>query len=242
MGRVLQAVRFMALHYPVDPDRVVLAGVSDGATGVYAVANAACAPFAGFIAVSGFGGMLPAFGMPLVAGNLMQRPIYNVNAGRDRLYPLDRVNEFLDRLRDQGVEVLRKEYPDEEHGFDYRDREWEAMAGLLRRWRRPRRTGLAWTFISGVPNCPPGLAAWSISRRPATIRGHRQNGLLHLDADGLARAAVVVPDAAKEPYRVVTLGTERRIRVETSAESYLSLMQRSCNPRVADRRVVIVEM
>ena len=85
LSRVLQTLRFMTLHYPVNPDKVFLAGVSDGATGCYAAANTIPGPFAGFIAISGFGGMLPQVGMELVPGNLMQRPIYNVNAGLDRI-------------------------------------------------------------------------------------------------------------------------------------------------------------
>jgi len=113
----------MTLHYPINPDKVFLAGVSDGATGCYAVANTMCGPFAGFIAVSGFGGMLPQMGIQLFPSNIMQRPIYNVNAGKDRIYPIEEVRKFLDWLTNSGVAIERKEYPDELHGFDYRGKE-----------------------------------------------------------------------------------------------------------------------
>jgi hypothetical protein len=41
----------------------------------------------------------------------MQRPIYNVNAGRDRLYPIDMVEKFLDAMEREGVGVMRRTYP-----------------------------------------------------------------------------------------------------------------------------------
>jgi len=107
--RILQTLRYMTLHYPINPNKVFLSGVSDGATGCYAAANTINAPFAGFIAVSGFGGMLPAVGMHLVPANLALRPIYNVNAGRDRIYPIDLVKRFIADLRLQGVGIIEKE-------------------------------------------------------------------------------------------------------------------------------------
>ena len=103
--RILQTLRFMTLRYPINPAKVFLAGVSDGATGCYAVANTACGPFAGFFAISGFGGMLPQVSMDLIPANIMQRPIYNVNAGKDRIYAIAQVKMFLNWLMARGVRV-----------------------------------------------------------------------------------------------------------------------------------------
>ncbi|MBD3320491.1 MAG: hypothetical protein GF350_05270, partial [Chitinivibrionales bacterium] len=80
LSRILQSVRYMTLHFPVNPDKIFLAGVSDGATGCYAAANTICGPFAGFIPVSGYGGLLTKLGIPLIPQNIMQRPIYNIYA------------------------------------------------------------------------------------------------------------------------------------------------------------------
>jgi dienelactone hydrolase len=240
--RILQTVRYMTLHYPVDPARIVLAGVSDGATGVYAVANAACGPFAGFIAVSGFGGMLPRLGMELVPDNLMQRPIYNVNAGEDHLYPIDRVEAFVAGLRAAGVDIISNIYPDEKHGFAYREREWATLTGMLKRWRRPNRTAFAWRFVPHVPNHPPALAAWSIAARPASIRGHWRDDMLHLKSTGLHSAAVVITDAGEDAYRVSVRESQRRMSVSTASPLYLALMRTRSTPRIGHDRIVAVEM
>ena len=53
LSRILQTLRYMALHYPVNPDKIFLAGVSDGATGCWAAANCIAGPFAGFFPTVG---------------------------------------------------------------------------------------------------------------------------------------------------------------------------------------------
>ena len=66
--------------------------------------------------------MLTQMGLTLVPSNLMQRPIYNVNAGKDRLYPVEYVAKFVEWLKSEGVDITSRFYPDEEHGFDYREK------------------------------------------------------------------------------------------------------------------------
>lgn len=196
LSRILQTVRYLSLHYPIDPDKVFLVGVSDGATGCYAAANTIPGPFAGFVAVSGFGGLLPQLGMPLVPTNLMQRPIYNINAGRDRLYSLEHVKGFLDRLTQAGVNVKRKFYPDEKHGFDYREREFGTIAGLIRRWSRPRRNGISWTRVPGYPNRAdnlPLIQPQPEQTPPATIKGYWRDDTLVVRTHGVAEAVVHFP-------------------------------------------------
>jgi acetyl esterase/lipase len=159
LSRILQTLRYMSLHYPINPDKVFLAGVSDGATGCYAAANTIAAPFAGFIAISGFGGMLPQLGIQLHPENLMQRPIYNVNAGRDHLYPVVIVNKFLDRLAQDGVGIKRMVYPEEAHGFDYRDRECGTLCSLIRAWSLPEAGTVNWIASRRLPCNIRGIAA-----------------------------------------------------------------------------------
>jgi len=136
MGRIIHAVRYVGIMYDIDTNKIILAGVSDGATGCYAVASAlgGDGPFAGFFAVSGFGGMLPQLGARLSAGNLRKRPIYNVQGGKDHLYPIEAVNGFIEYLRGEGVPVTSKVYPDEGHGFDYREREYSEFVERIKAW------------------------------------------------------------------------------------------------------------
>ena len=170
LQRIMQTMRYMTIRYPIDPNRVFLAGVSDGATGCYMAANTIGSPFAGFLAISGYGGMLTQMGIPLIAANLMQRPIYNINAGQDHLYPLENVNSFLDKLEQQGVYLKRSVYLDEKHGFDYREKEFGAIAGLLRGWRKPEySSSAAWAFLPGFPALAPGIIEWHIVDNPAKL-------------------------------------------------------------------------
>lgn len=153
ISRILQTLRFITLYYPIDPNKIFLAGVSDGATGCYAAANTIPSHFAGFIAVSGFGGMLSYFGIKLSSENLMQRPIYNVNSGKDRLYPIEVVNEFLDSLQEKGVNIFRKIYPEEEHGFEYRYKEAGEICKIIREWSKPQNPSIYARIPQDFPYC-----------------------------------------------------------------------------------------
>jgi pimeloyl-ACP methyl ester carboxylesterase len=193
LSRILQTLRFMTLNYPVNPRKVFLAGVSDGATGCYAAANTIPAPFAGFIAVSGFGGMLPALGMRLEPGNFRQRPIYNVNAGLDHIYPVEEVRNFILSLQEQGVAITSKIYPDEKHGFDYRMKEMGTLAGLVRTWSRPESKGFSWTFIPGVPNLPDNCVHWTLSSDNATVHAFWRHDTLVVRAKGVQSLTALFP-------------------------------------------------
>jgi pimeloyl-ACP methyl ester carboxylesterase len=191
--RILQTLRFMTMRYPINPDKVFLAGVSDGATGCYAAANTACGPFAGFIAVSGFGGMLPQVSMPLIPANIRQRPIYNVNAGKDRIYSISQVVQFLDWLKQNGVMIDHKEYPDEQHGFDYRAREFGTLANYIRTWSKPTPVnGIEWTFVPGFPYCVDNLidCVTDNTAQSIFIKASWESDTLNISAGGMKEMIV----------------------------------------------------
>ena len=137
-GRIAHAVYYVNTMYAVDTAKIFLAGVSDGATGCYAAASApdVSKMFAGFFAISGFGGMLQNLGFPLSVAYMRDRPIYNIQGGKDRLYPISAVTDFIEYLQKNGVPVTSKIYPEEEHGFDYKEREFPKLAELVREWER----------------------------------------------------------------------------------------------------------
>jgi len=217
--RILQALRFMSLHYPINPDKVFLAGVSDGATGCYAAANTIPAPFAGFIAVSGFGGMLPMVGMPIAPGNLKGRLIYNVNAGHDRIYPIENVEDFIHTLHDQGVSVLSKVYPDELHGFSYRHKEMGTLANMLRTWSKPLSRRISWTFIDGFPNCPDDILDCKTVSREAELVGFWSHDTLSLRWKGIDAVTLYFPTVTA-PRKVVCnlLSDEGKTRTCSAAK------------------------
>ncbi|MBN2188071.1 MAG: dienelactone hydrolase family protein [Chitinispirillaceae bacterium] len=245
LSRILQTLRFMTLHYPVNPGKVFLAGVSDGATGCYAAANAIPAPFAGFIAVSGFGGMLPMLGMRLEPGNLRQRPVYNVNGGLDHIYPAENVREFIRLMQEQGAAITSKIYPDEKHGFDYRAREMGALAGLVRAWSRPTGAVFSWTFVPGVPNLPDNLLGWTLSSDNASVKAFWRCSTLVVRARGVQSLTVSLPAAAPGERIVCRTSTDagtKRVRtlspLKRSRPRDLDLMVKRCFPETSATRPI----
>ena len=213
--RILQTLRFMTLRYPINPAKVFLAGVSDGATGCYAVANTACGPFAGFFAVSGFGGMLSQVSMDLIPTNIMQRPIYNVNAGKDRIYAIAQVKMFLDWLIARGARIEHMEYPYEEHGFDYRDKEFGALAGYIRNWAKPEnKTGINWTFVPGFPSCADNLIASTLDNTAQShfVNASLNNDTVSVNAEGIKEMIISFPDFDKKGIIVKTGKKTRKVR------------------------------
>jgi dienelactone hydrolase len=240
ISRILQTVRFMTLNYPVNPDKIFLAGVSDGAAGCYAAANAICGPFAGFIAVSGYGGMLFQLGMNLYPDNIMQRPILNINAGKDHIYPIEEVRKFLDWLSANGVPVERKEYPEENHGFDYRDKEYGHLARFIRTWSRPSAgRSVSWTFIRGFPNLPDNLVQWDLQPEVSeqTIRAYWTNDTLQIKAAGIRSAAFAFPGNTDADAKKITVRINgsalRRVPVLSRGDTplFLALVQHNLFPR-----------
>lgn len=248
LSRILQTIRYMTLHYPVNPDKVFLAGVSDGATGCWAAANTIAAPFAGFIAISGYGGMLPQLGMKLYPENLMQRNIYNVNAGRDRLYPLETVNSFLDWMEQQGVGVLRKTYPDEEHGFDYRDRELGTLCELLRSWSRPAAGGAVnWQAQGGYPFSIDGVVSVEGNGSSSfSFRKFSRNDTIFLQTAGLGRLRMYFEtdrSGGAEKYISINNGKPRRFKRQVPDNStVLQYMKQRCFPIITDGVVVTIPL
>ncbi len=185
--RILQTIRYMTLQYPIDKNKIFLSGVSDGATGCYAAANSINGPFAGFFAISGYGGMLPNLGIRISLENMKRRPIYNINAGNDRLYSLPIVERFLDYLVQSGIPLERKIYPEEQHGFDYREKEVPALVERIRSWSKPEEQSFNWELIDGLPNAPEEIVDFEKqnSNQPAKLKVVVSGTELHISAENL---------------------------------------------------------
>jgi hypothetical protein len=226
LDRILQTIRFMTLYYPIDPDRIFLFGVSDGATGCWTAINCINGPFAGFFAISGFGGMLPSIGCELYTQNISQRPIYNVNAGNDRLYPLDIVNKFLDYMQLQNIKLIRKIYPDEEHGFDYRDKEYGTICNYIRTWSRPSENTISWSFAAGMPNRPSSIINWEFedAANIRTIHAVFRNDTLNIDVQGISSVTLELPTVSDNLF--VKSSNGRIKKLPSINSNYLKLQSK----------------
>ena len=246
LERILQTVRYMTLHFPIDPKRIFLAGVSDGGTGCYGAANAIQGPFAGFIAISGYGGLLTKLGIELHPINLMQRPIYNINAGKDRLYNPQAVQQFLDSLEKSGVLLKRKFYPDEEHGFEYREKEKETLAQIITSWCKSDRETISWIITDNVPNIADNLLTWKIccNENGRYIGAYWQNDTLNVKSNGICSFTMISSKkTAGKLYCKTGKGEVEPLQVtELNTQLHLDLMQHYCYPEIIEKALFQVEV
>jgi len=104
--------------YNVDENRVVVAGVSDGATGAYYIAMRDTTPYASFLPLNGFLMVLANGEIDdgrIFPNNLVNKPLFVVNGGKDRLYPISIVEPFTRHLMASGVSIDYHPQPEGEH-------------------------------------------------------------------------------------------------------------------------------
>jgi len=247
MERIMQTIRFMTLSYPVNPDKIFLAGVSDGATGTYAVANTIGSPFAGFIAVSGYGGMLFQLGMNLYPPNLAQRPIVNINAGQDRIFPIAVVRQFTDWLTANGVNVDKTEYPNEQHGFDYRPKEFGHLANCIRTWHKPQNTLAAiWSIVKGFPNVIDNCTSFELSKESTDpkISAYWKNDTFMVKSTGLHSATFSFPAVhSQDIFASINGSSAKKISaLRNTGEQILNTVQHSFFPQIQHCTLYKIEL
>ena len=109
--RQLENIRAILDHvkrsYNVDENRVVLSGVSDGATAAYYVAMREVTPFASFLPLNGAIAVLRSSNVTLdgelYPNNYLNKPFFIVNGGKDPLYPTSLVEPYIEHMRKNGV-------------------------------------------------------------------------------------------------------------------------------------------
>ena len=153
--------------YNVDENRVVLSGVSDGGTGAYYTAMRDTTPFASFLPLNGFIAVLEAETAEadgdLFPNNLLNKPLFIVNGGRDPLYPTSVVDPYIEHLTRSGVEVVYRPQPAAAHDTSW----WPEIEDSFERFvadhpRRPLPDALSWE--SGSPHIP-SRAHWLVIER-----------------------------------------------------------------------------
>ncbi len=107
--------------YNVDENRVYLLGVSDGATGAYYHAFKATTPWAGFLPFNGHPVVLanPASDVDgeMYPTNLRNKPLFVVNGGVDRLYPVSSVAPFIQLFQRAGIDLDFRPQPEAGHNM-----------------------------------------------------------------------------------------------------------------------------
>ena len=164
--------------YNVEENRVVLSGVSDGATGALYVAMRETTPFASILPLNGYLLVLALRDIDdglIFANNLRNKPIFAVNGGRDPLYPTRVVDPTIEHLKHGGVTVDYHPQPNAAHNTSW----WPEIKDVFE------------AFVREHPRRPlPDTLTWEMGNSAAFNRAHwlviDRLGAQKSDAKGLA--------------------------------------------------------
>jgi hypothetical protein len=186
--------------YNIDENRVVLSGVSDGATGAYYIAMRDTTPFASFLPLNGFIMVLANDEIDdgrIFPNNLRNKPMFVVNGGRDRLYPARRIEPFTRHLMSNGVEIAYHLQPEGEHNTRW----WPQVRDLFEK------------FVADHPRDPhPDRLTWQ-----AADHSHNRAHWLVIDELG------AVPGEAKELPDVNRVDSSESAMIQTEDRMFNSL-------------------
>jgi hypothetical protein len=152
--------------YNIDENRVVVAGVSDGATGAYYIAMHDTTPYASFLPLNGFIMVLANGEIDdgrIFPNNLRNKPLFVVNGGRDRLYPTGIVEPFTHHLRSSGVQIDYHPQPDGEHNTKW----WPELKDTFEQFvadhpRDPHPDKLTWDAADPEGRAAHNRAHWLV--------------------------------------------------------------------------------
>jgi hypothetical protein len=120
LARILDQLK---RRYNIDENRVYLTGVSDGGTGVYYMAFRDVTPWASFLPLIGHMAVLATKSVladgEMYPGNAINKPLYVVNTGRDRMYPAHLTQIYVDHLSKLGGSVVFRVYPELDHSTEW---------------------------------------------------------------------------------------------------------------------------
>jgi hypothetical protein len=179
VDNILRVVDRLKRRYNIDETRIYLTGISDGGTGTYYMAMKDPTVWSAFLPLNG---SIKVLGNPAVraegemfAGNLVNRPFYIVNGGRDPLYPVEHVATHVEAFKRLGVPLVFRPQPAAGH-----DTSW---------W--PYERGLFEQFVKQRPREPqPVRISWETER---TDRFNRADWLV-IDALGASAADAAFED------------------------------------------------
>ena len=143
-------------RYNIDENHVVVAGVSDGGTGAYFVAMRDTTPYASFLPLNGYimvlanGEIDDGHNFP---NNIRNKPLFVVNGGKDRLYPISIVEPYTRHLMRNGVQIDYHPQPDGEHNTNW----WPEIKTPFEKFvadhpRDPNPDNLTWEAVDTVNN------------------------------------------------------------------------------------------
>lgn len=131
--RIFSSIDEMVTRFPIDQSKIFLTGVSDGATGMIAIASLPNHPFAGFLGSSAYPLL---FGESLDKEKMKKAPIHLYICGKDRLYNADSVINWCKNANEAGIPISYTTKLNAEHGFDFKYEEKTMIISLFQKWVR----------------------------------------------------------------------------------------------------------
>jgi hypothetical protein len=175
LNAILDSLKRM---YNVDENRVALSGVSDGGTGAYLIAMQDTTPFASFLPLNGFIMVLsihPNEEGRIFPNNLLNKPLFVVNGGKDPLYPASYVEPFTRHLMSGGVAIDYQPQPEGEHNTRW----WPSVRDAFEK------------FVADHPRDPhPGKLTWEA----ADLKHNRAHWLVIDEFGDVPDQAAKLPD------------------------------------------------
>jgi acetyl esterase/lipase len=152
------ALRDAAERWRVDPDRVLVAGFSDGGSGCFHLLSHDPEPYACFAALMPHPVLTRLVGGPSFGANVASRPVWAVSGGSDPLYPASVVKPMIEGLRAAGCDLTWQELPESGHDLGFLSSKADELFSF---WEaHPRKTvptSFAWE--TSVP-AREGRRAW----------------------------------------------------------------------------------
>jgi len=165
-----QIVDTLKRTWNVDENRIALSGVSDGATGSYYIAMRDTTPFASFLPLNGFIMVLASGEIDdgrIFPNNLLNKPLFVVNGGRDRLYPTEDTEPFTQHLMKSGVEIDYHPQPEGEHNTKWWPEVKDSFESFVTAHPRdPHPDKLTWETADPVNNRAHWLVIDELSVEP----------------------------------------------------------------------------
>jgi hypothetical protein len=190
--------------YNIDENRVILSGVSDGATGAYFIAMRDTTPFASFLPLNGFYMVLSDGGIDdgrIFLGNLRNKPLFVVNGGQDPLYPTSIVEPYTRHLMTGGVTIEYHPQPEAGHNTRW----WPEVKDIYEKFvadhpRDPNPARLTWEAADLIHNRAHWLVIDAFGDAPGqasdlpdlnSMKGPYEDGLLFRRSDTAGRVDLV---------------------------------------------------
>jgi pimeloyl-ACP methyl ester carboxylesterase len=151
LDRIISKIKSV---YNIDTDKIFLVGISDGATGGFYLSATHPGPYAGFVSVIGYPGVLKSSRVYLEENvypiNLRALKVLAFNTENDALYPADKMQYFVDSFREMGVDIEMVIDPLGGHDINALKRAIPAISsfvGMIRRTAHP--DNITWLYEEG---------------------------------------------------------------------------------------------